>query len=411
MTNKIKRDVVVIGGGPAGMASAIEAEKTGASTLLIERDAKLGGILNQCIHSGFGLHYFGEELTGPEYARRFVDALKATKVEVMLNSYVLAVDNKKIVVSSPLGLTEVYYKSLVLAMGCRERTAGAICLTGTRPNGVWTAGQVQKMVNIYGKLPCKKPVILGSGDIGLIMARRLTLEGAKPQMILEVMPQTSGLARNILQCVKDYDIPLHLKTTVVEVVGSPNVTGVIVAEVDDAGKPIESTKKLVECDGLVLSVGLIPETDIISGIKINPKTKGAIVNEYRETSTPNVFACGNVLHVHDLVDFVTKESLLAGKCAGLNAKNKLNKSAAAFAIVAGAGVRYTVPNSYFATEGEMEIMFRVTQKYVKCFIEVWCGNQKVAQKFVMSANAGEMQTITVDKSKLNGDITIKMGVN
>lgn len=410
---KFDYDVIVIGGGPAGMASAIQSAKEGSKTLIVEREEKLGGILKQCIHSGFGLHFFGEELTGPEYAHRFIEqveeAQKEYNLDVMLETFVIKVDSGLVTIKNREGIKKLTCGSVVLSMGCRERTAGAIMLNGTRPSGVWTAGQAQKWVNCYGCLPCKKPIILGSGDIGLIMARRLTFEGAKPLMVLEVMPSTSGLARNIKQCLDDFDIPLYLNTTVVEVLGYPTITGVIIAEVDENRKPIEETKRKVECDGLILSVGLIPETDLIKGVKLNPLTNSAIVNEYRETSLNSVFACGNVLHVHDLVDFVTNESLMVGKFASMNAKGELNRSGE-YKILTGNGVRYTIPNSYFSNgEGSLKILFRVTRRFVKTKIEVVNeNNEVVASKFVLSASAGEMQSIDVNKTGLKGELTVRM---
>ena len=409
---KFDYDVIVVGGGPAGMACGISASENGAKTLIIERENKLGGILKQCIHSGFGLHYFGEELTGPEYAYRFIDKLSQTQekysLEVMLETFVIKVESNAVTIKNQNGIKKLTCGSVVLSMGCRERTAGAISLNGTRPSGVWTAGQAQKWVNSYGYLPCKRPVILGSGDIGLIMARRLTFEGAKPLMVLEVQPSTSGLARNIKQCLDDFDIPLYLNTTVVEVLGYPNITGVVIAEVDENRKPIEETKRTVECDGLILSVGLIPETDLVRGVEINPMTNSAVVNEYRETSLNSVFACGNVLHVHDLVDFVTNESIMVGKFASLNAQGKLKRTKE-FKILSGNGVRYTIPNSYYLGDGELTILFRVTRRFVKSKIEVLNEkNEVIASKFVLSASGGEMQSIIVDKSKASGNLTVQM---
>jgi thioredoxin reductase len=278
-------DVIVVGGGPAGMGAGISACKNGSRVLIIERESKLGGILKQCIHSGFGLHHFGEELTGPEYAYRFIKDVEALRnngaLEVLTETFVIDVKSNIVTIKNSAGIKSLTCGSVVLSMGCRERTAGAISLAGTRPSGVWTAGQVQKWVNMYGVLPCKNPIILGSGDIGLIMARRLTFEGAKPSMVLEVQPKSSGLNRNIKQCLDDFDIPLYLNTTVVEVLGYPKITGVIIAEVDSHMNPIEETKKHITCDGLILSVGLIPETDLVRGVKMNPRTNSAVVNEYR----------------------------------------------------------------------------------------------------------------------------------
>lgn len=410
---KFDYDVIVVGGGPAGMSAGVEASKTGAKTLIIERENKLGGILKQCIHSGFGLHHFGEELTGPEYAYRYIREVEEAKenysLEVIFETFVIAIESGAVTIKNREGVKRLTAKSIVLSMGCRERTAGAIGLTGTRPNGVWTAGQAQKWVNMYGYLPCKNPIILGSGDIGLIMARRLTFEGAKPQMVLELQPTTSGLARNVKQCLDDFNIPLHLSTTVVDVIGYPNITGVTIAKVDENLNPIESTKKTIACDGLILSVGLIPETDLVKGVQMNRLTNSVMVNEYRETSMKNVFACGNVLHVHDLVDFVSEEAGLVGQFAGLNAKGKL-KRGAWHKLIAGNGVRYTIPNTYFEGDGKLKILFRVTGKFTKTKIEVINMDGSIAgSKFVLSASAGEMQFIEVDKTKLIGDITLRIG--
>jgi len=392
-------DVVIIGGGPAGMGAAIEASKTGAKTLIIERDSRLGGILNQCIHNGFGLHYFKEELTGPEYADRFIKLLDETKVDVMLNAFVTKIEGKKLTVISPTGAFEIEPKSIVLAMGCREKTAGSIKLNGTRPAGVMTAGQVQKLVNFYGKVPGKKAVILGSGDIGLIMARRLTFSGVKVDMVLEVMPTSSGLPRNIRQCLEDFNIPIHYSTTVIEVVGTDRVEGVKYAQVDKNFNVIKGTEKYIDCDLLVLSVGLTPETDIIENCN-----SGIIVNEFREYKE-GIFACGNVLHVHDLVDNVTAESMLAGRNAGLYAKGKLTRGKES-KILVGDGVRYTVPTSYYETDGEVEIYFRVSKKYVNSKIVITANGEEVASKFAIALNPSEMTSIKVDKSKLKGDITV-----
>lgn len=399
-------DVVIIGGGPAGMGAAIECSKTGAKTLLIERDIRLGGILNQCIHNGFGLHYFKEELTGPEYANRFVDLLKDTNVDVMLNTFVTKINGKKISIVSPAGADVIEPKAIVLAMGCREKTAGNIKLNGTRPVGIMTAGQAQKLVNFYGKLPGKKVVILGSGDIGLIMARRLTFAGAKVEMVLELMSTSSGLPRNITQCLDDFNIPIHYSTTITEVLGKDRVEGIRYAKVDQNLKPIENTMKTIECDCVILSVGLTPENDIVSNLDINPMTGGFIVNEYRECMD-GIFACGNVLQVHDLVDNVTAESILAGKNAGLYALGKLTRSKE-HSVSAGDGVRYTVPNSYFDGEGELEIYFRVTKKYTNSEIVVTMNGEDVAKRVVIALNPGEMTSIKVNKTNLKSDIVVSV---
>lgn len=399
-------DVIVIGGGPAGMGSAIECSKTGAKTLLVERDCRLGGILNQCIHNGFGLHYFKEELTGPEYASRFEKLLSDTNVDVMLNTFVTSVDGKKVTLVNDKGAVTLEPKAIVLAMGCREKTAGSIKLNGTRPTGIMTAGQVQKLVNFYGKLPGKKAVILGSGDIGLIMARRLTFEGAKVDMVLEIMPSSSGLPRNIRQCLEDYNIPIYYNTTITEVIGKDRVEGIKYARVDDKFNIIKETEKYIDCDLVVLSVGLAPEFDIVSNPNINPVTSGFKVNEYRECRE-GVFACGNVLQVHDLVDNVTAESITAGRNAGLYAMGKLSRGNE-YLVNSGEGVRYTVPSSYFEGDGEIEIFFRASKKYKDVNIVAEVGGVEIKSKPAIALNPGEMTSIVVNKSGVKGDITLSI---
>ena len=401
-----KYDVVIIGGGPAGMGAGIECAKTGAKTLIIERENRLGGILNQCIHNGFGLHYFKEELTGPEYAYRFEELLKNTNVDVMLSTFVTKIEGKKIYVVSPNGAEIIEPKAIVLAMGCREKTAGNIRLKGTRPAGVMTAGQVQKLVNFHGKLPGKKVVILGSGDIGLIMARRLTLAGAKVEMVLELMPTSSGLPRNIRQCLDDFDIPIHYSTTITEIIGKERVTGIKYAEVDEKLNAKEETIKYMDCDLVVLSVGLAPENDIISGMPINPKTGGFVVNEYRECSD-GIFACGNVLQVHDLVDNVTTESITAGRNAGLYANGKLVKGIE-HKVSAGDGIRYTVPSSYFEGGEDLEVFFRVNNKVRNANIVVSSDGVDISSKYAVALNPGEMTSIVIKKDILNKDIVLSI---
>lgn len=398
-------DVVVIGGGPSGMAAAIESSKTGAKTILIEREAHLGGILNQCIHNGFGLHYFGEELTGPEYALRFAKMIKKSNVEVLLSTFVVNVSGNVVTILNEHGQTDITAKAIVLAMGCREKTPAGIGLTGSRPVGVYTAGQVQKMVNINGKLPGKRVVILGSGDIGLIMARRLTYEGCKVLAVLEILNESGGLKRNIVQCLNDYNIPLKLNHTILNVLGCERVTGVEIVKVDNF-KPLLETKKVLKCDCVVLSVGLIPETDLISGLSINPLTGGANVNEYRETNLKNVFSCGNVLHVHDLVDNVTEESMLTGHYAALCALGKLDYSHP-ISIEAGEGVRYCSPTKAYNNKiGNLTIYFRLKSRITKSWICLMEGSNIISKKYVLAANAGEMQKIVVEKSKINSNLSV-----
>ncbi|MBE5735839.1 MAG: FAD-dependent oxidoreductase [Clostridiales bacterium] len=398
-------DVVVIGGGPAGMGAALASAETGAKTLIIERDNRLGGILNQCIHNGFGLHYFKEELTGPEYAYRFVELVSKSNIDVMLNTFVTKIDGKKISIISPAGAETIEPKAIILAMGCRERTAGNIKLCGTRPAGVMTAGQVQKLVNFYGKLPGKRVVILGSGDIGLIMARRLTYEGAKVLQVLEVNSTSSGLARNIRQCLEDYNIPIQYNTTITEVVGTVRIKGVKFASVDSNMNIVDGTEKYLDCDLLVLSVGLQPEYDVLTRPNIDKRTGGLVVNEYREISE-GVFACGNVLHVHDLVDNVTVESSTAGRNAGMLATKGLNRGQE-YNVYAGNGIRYTVPSTYYDNKtGELEIYFRVNKKYVNGSIVIYSAGEIVKSKRFLAINPSEMESIAIDKAIISKDISI-----
>lgn len=403
----MKYDVIVIGGGPAGMGAAIESSKSGAKTLLIERESQLGGILNQCIHNGFGLHYFNEELTGPEYAMKFIELIKLSKVEVLLNTFCTQIESGKVTIINKCGCKVLNAKSIICAMGCREKTAGAIRLNGERPSGVLTAGQTQKMVNFYGQLPGKEVVILGSGDIGLIMARRLTFEGAKVLMVLEIMEQSGGLARNIRQCLDDYNIPLMYKTTVCEVVGKDRIEGIWIAQVDENFKIIETSKKFVKCDCLILSVGLIPENEIVKNFKLSPATNSFCVNEYRETSVKGVFACGNVLHVNDLVDNVTDESIATGHFASLNCKNKL-KYLNEHKIICGEGVRYTVPFNFFEGSEKLNLSFRSTKKYKKCKIVVECGNTEIYSKICLSISPSQMQNIQFSKENIKKEIKISI---
>ena len=404
-------DVVVIGGGPAGMAAALEASKTSKKVVIIERLEKLGGILNQCIHNGFGLHYFKEELTGPEYANRFKEEVeKNENIEVLLNTFVTKIEPNKVTITNKDGNIDLETKSIVLAMGCRERTAGGISLNGTRPVGVYTAGQAQRMINIYGKMPGKKVVILGSGDIGLIMARRMTFEGAKVLMVCEIMESSSGLNRNIQQCLIDYDIPLKLSHTVTRVVGKNRVEGVYVAKVDENRRPIKETEVFVECDTLVLSVGLIPETDLVDFVDINRITSGAFVDEYRQTNIKGIFSCGNVLHVHDLVDNVTKESLLAGKYASMYANGELETDNAV-EVKTGNGVRYVVPTkAYKNSESKFEVMFRLSKRVEKQEICAIQDGKVIGKRFVLAAEGNEMQTLMIDKTKMDTLLPIEICV-
>ena len=351
---ELKYDIVVIGGGPAGMAAAIAAKKAGSDSILIlERDTRIGGILLQCIHNGFGLHYFGEELTGPEYAARFSDEVEELGIEYKTDTMVLEVEKESTpgqghtvtAINTTDGLMHIKAKAVVLATGCRERTRGALIIPGTRPAGIFTAGAAQRFVNIDGYMPGHKVVILGSGDIGLIMARRLTLEGSEVKLVCEVMPFSSGLRRNIVQCVENFNIPLKFSHTIVKIHGKERVEGVTVAAVDSNRKPIAGTEEFIECDTLLLSVGLIPENEIASGCKIaiDSATSGPVVNEHMQSSVPGIFACGNTVHVHDLVDFVTAESLRAGENAAKYVQGKISESGEKIILRPGNRVRYTVP--------------------------------------------------------------------
>lgn len=402
--------VIVIGGGPAGLAAAIESAKAGCQTILIEREMQLGGILNQCIHNGFGLHYFGQELTGPEYAKRFIALLQETNVQVMTGTFVTKIDRKNqcVHVIHRNGSQILPYGALILAMGCREKTAGQICLPGTRPSGIYTAGQAQKMTNFYGVLPGKEVVILGSGDIGLIMARRLTYEGAHVITVAEIMPQSGGLQRNITQCLEDYAIPLELSTTVTRVVGENRVKGVYLAKVNASLHPILETERFVACDTLILSVGLIPEIELAGDLDMLSKTRSARVNEYRQTSDPHVFACGNVLHVHDLVDNVTQESQIAGRSAAAFVQGKLNY-ANPITVKIGEGIAYCVPQTAYLGTGTFSILFRTSARFEKKWIVVKnADGSEIMKRFVLAVNAGEMQNFEIDKSKVTGDITVQV---
>ncbi len=352
MTTARKRGVAVIGGGPAGLAAAIAAREAGCSdVLLIERDKRLGGILNQCIHDGFGLHMFKEALSGPEYAARYIERLNGMDgIEVMLNTIVLDLSqDRKLVLSREGELAEIQAESVVLAMGCRERARGALAIPGHRPTGVYTAGAAQNFVNMENIMPGQRVVILGSGDIGLIMARRMTLEGAKVEAVFEILPYSSGLPRNIQQCLVDYDIPLYLSTTVTEVVGMRRLEGVKVAQVDDMREIIPETERFVPCDTLLLSVGLIPENELAraAGVELDATTGGPKVDDLCMTSVPGIFSCGNALHVHDLVDWASEEADWAGRCAAMYAGRRMVEECglAALRITPGRGVRYVMPET------------------------------------------------------------------
>lgn len=403
----METDVVVIGGGPAGMAAAIESAKKGAQTILIERNNELGGILMQCIHNGFGLAYFKEELTGPEYAHKFRELVKKQKlITVLTDTFVTRIDNKTITIRNKKGIQQIKTKALVLAMGCRERTSANILLNGTRPAGILTAGQAQRMTNIQGKLPGKNVVILGSGDIGLIMARRLTLEGASVKAVLEINSTTSGLRRNIVQCLEDFNIPLLMQTTIVEVVGDNRVEGVYISKVDDKYNFV-GEKKFIKCDTIILSVGLIPETDLVDFVEINNKTSGPVINDYFETSKKGVFACGNFLHVHDLVDNVTMESIEAGQNAADFALG-VSHTGRQYSVNSGNGISYVNPSFAHKGNGKFSVRFRFKLKFIKKWVTIKSNNVIIAKKFIMAGLPGEMQTIEVDRQLIKSDLIVEV---
>ena len=402
----MRYDLVVIGGGPGGLAAAIEARNNGVENILvIERDKELGGILQQCIHNGFGLHEFKEELTGPEYAERFIKKLKEKNIEYKLDTMVLEVTPEKIVhaINTVDGYMMIEAKAIVLAMGCRERTRGAISIPGERPAGVFTAGTAQRFINMEGYMVGKKVLILGSGDIGLIMARRMTLEGAEVQAVVELMPFSGGLARNIAQCLNDYNIPLYLSHTVVDIKGKERVEGVTIAKVDENRRPIPGTEIEYECDTLLLSVGLIPENDISrkTGIVIDRRTSGPVVNEMMETSIPGIFACGNVVHVHDLVDFVSAEARKAGKAAAKFVKDEV-QNGEYIELKNGFGVTYTVPQKYRVEniENFLEISMRVNNIYKNMRLQVKNGDTVLVNMKKAHLAPGEMEKVVVLKKLL-----------
>ena len=431
-------DIVIVGGGPAGLAAAVSARKSGTESILIlERDKELGGILNQCIHNGFGLHTFKEELTGPEYAGRFIEQARELQIEYKLNTMVMDISRERKVtaMNSTDGLFEIQAEAVILAMGCRERSRGALNIPGYRPAGIFSAGTAQRLVNMEGYLPGRKVVILGSGDIGLIMARRMTLEGAQVQVVAELMPYSGGLKRNIVQCLDDYGIPLKLSHTVVDIRGKERVEGITLAQVDERGKPIPGTEEDYECDTLLLSVGLIPENELSGGmgVELSRVTSGPIVNESLETNIEGVFACGNVLHVHDLVDFVSEEAAVAGKNAaryvqerrmaskgqsestvrepgtGSTGNEKVAMQDAGSAlrsrtaeVMATDGVRYTVPSRINVERMEdiLTVRFRVGGVYKNYFISVYLDDKRILHRKRPVMAPGEMEEVKLRKEEL-----------
>lgn len=404
-------DVAIVGGGPAGLSAAVAAKKEGAKrVLIIERDESIGGILQQCIHPGFGLTYFKEELTGPEYAGRFAAEAVELGVEFLLNSMVLEVNEKEntvICVNKEYGMTQVKASSIILAMGCRERTRANIMIPGARPAGVYTAGSAQRLVNRQNQLVGKKVVILGSGDIGMIMARRMTLEGAEVLAVIELMDFLAGLTRNKVQCLDDFGIPLYLSHTITKIDGYQRVKGIYFAQVDENKKPIKETEQYIECDTLLLSVGLLPENELTrkAGIEINPITNGPKVNQYMQTSAEGVFACGNVVHVNDLVDNVSVESMKAGKFAAQYAMGTLPKTQKVVQNISGENVRYLCPHSLSVAEEneKVSLYFRVLHPDNKVTIRVKSGDQIISSKKAQRVNPGEMEHIEFNTSDVAGD--------
>jgi NADPH-dependent 2,4-dienoyl-CoA reductase/sulfur reductase-like enzyme len=403
-------DIVIVGGGPAGLAAAVAAKQAGNDSILIlERDHELGGILNQCIHNGFGLHTFKEELTGPEYAYRFIKQVLDLGIDYKLNTMVMDIAKDKTVTAMNRedGMFTIPAKAVILAMGCRERPRGALNIPGYRPAGIFSAGTAQRLVNIEGYMPGREVVILGSGDIGLIMARRMTLEGAKVKVVAELMPYSGGLKRNIVQCLDDYNIPLKLSHTVVDIEGKEHVTAVTIAEVGPDRKPITGTEERYTCDTLLLSCGLIPENELSrsAGAIMNPVTSGPVVNESLETNIPGVFACGNVLHVHDLVDYVSEEA----KRAGINAVKYINdgcrdaSSENVIELLATQGARYTVPSTVNIDRMDdlLTVRFRVGDVYKNSFVSVYFDDERVMHNEKRILAPGEMEQIILQKKKLD----------
>ena len=401
-------DIVIIGGGPAGLAAAVSAYDSGArSMIVLERDEQLGGILNQCIHNGFGLHTFKEELTGPEYADRFIRQALERGIEYKLNTMVMdvAADRTVTAMNREDGVFQIKAKAVILAMGCREKPRGALNIPGYRPAGIFSAGTAQRLVNIEGYMPGKEVVVLGSGDIGLIMARRMTLEGAKVKLVAELMPYSGGLKRNIVQCLDDFGIPLMLSHTVVDIEGKEHITAVTIAEVGADLKPIKGTEQRVECDVLLLSCGLIPENELstAAGVELSPVTKGPVVNESLERGVPGVFACGNVLHVHDLVDYVSEEAARAGAVAAEYIKGSSEPGGREIILKAESGVRYTVPMTVRPDriDDKLTVRFRVGDVYKSAYVSVYFDDERVQHKKKRVISPGEMEQIILTKEQLD----------
>ena len=401
----VMHDLVIVGGGPAGMAAAVAAYDAGCKDVVIlDREPELGGILMQCIHNGFGLHKLGQELTGPEYAAVYAEKVKERAIKVYAETMVTAVSPGKVVTAqNRQGVLKIQAKAVILAMGCRERSRGALNICGSRCAGIYSAGTAQKLVNCMGYQVGKRVVILGSGDIGLIMARRMSFEGAKVEAVCEVMPYSGGLTRNIVQCLEDFGIPLYLSTTVVQIHGRDRLEGVTIAQVDERRRPIEETKRYIPCDTLLLSVGLIPENELTrsAGIPMDPITNGAMVDEHCQTQVPGIFACGNVLHVHDLVDYVSDEAERAGKGAVQYIRGLAEKKSA-IATKPGNGVRYVLPQTIHTKDEDVTLFLRVTQPEGKVKFTVSAGDKVLAVAKRLRAAPGEMEKITVKKDALQG---------